>query len=69
VVGDFIALEGDGSALGRWQRPTSERGQTSPGWHRGDVGGLASSRLEAEAERVGKGSLDFSHGGLAPGRC
>jgi hypothetical protein len=58
-VGAFIAGEGDGSASGRWQRPTRERGLMSPGWRRGDVGGLASSRSEAKAERAGEGSLGF----------
>jgi hypothetical protein len=68
-VGAFIARKGDGSASGRWQCPTSERGQTSAWGHEHDVGGLASSRSEAEAERAGEGSLGFSLGGSAPDRC
>jgi hypothetical protein len=68
-VGAFIAREGDGSASGRWSRPTSGRGQTSARGRERDVGGLASSRSEAKAEQAGEGWLDFSQGGLASGRC
>jgi hypothetical protein len=63
--GGFIAAGRSGSALGRQQRPTSERGQTSLGWRRGDVGGLASSRTGVETEWAGEGSLVFPLGGLA----
>jgi hypothetical protein len=51
-VGGFIALEGDGSASGRWSRPIHERGQTSPWWRGCDVGGLASLCTGVEAERA-----------------
>jgi hypothetical protein len=45
------------------------RGQTSLGYRRGDVGGVASSRSEAEAEWEGEGrSLGFPSGGSVPGR-
>jgi hypothetical protein len=55
-VGGFIAGRGDGSASGRWQRPTSERGQrwqrptsergqTSARGRERDVVGLASARV------------------------
>jgi hypothetical protein len=68
-VGAFIAAGRSGSAPGRQRCPTSERGQTSLGWHQGDVGGLASSCMGVKAEWAGEGSLGFSLGRLAPDRC
>jgi hypothetical protein len=57
--GGGYSVGGATVVLGAVVSANQRRGQTSLGWHRGDVGGLASSCTGVEAEWAGEGSLGF----------